>query len=129
MSLLIAGAVDLAPTTWRVRPFMTGGAGVARNAMGPVTFSFPGISPEAVTITHGGEATGLTWTAGAGLTMDFGRGFSLDFTARHTDLGHLRGARGDATIVRPTRTLRLEVASIETEWLTRGMHLSVRRRF
>jgi opacity protein-like surface antigen len=128
-ALMLNGAVDLAPATWRVRPFITAGAGVAHNEMGSVTFAFPGIGANAVTVTQGGGATGFMWTAGIGLTGQLCPGLFLDLTARHTDLGAVRGDEGEARIVRPTRNLRLDIAAIEMEWETRGVSVSLRRRF
>jgi opacity protein-like surface antigen len=129
LALVIGGAVDLAPPTWRVRPFVTAGAGIARNEIGSITFAFPGIGANAVTITRGGAATGFTWTAGVGVTAQIARDLFVDLTARHTDLGAVRGDQGEALIVRPTRSLELDIAATKMEWHTRGMSLSLRRRF
>jgi opacity protein-like surface antigen len=129
LSLMLAGVVDLAPERWCIRPFVTAGAGVARNEMGRVLFTFPGIGPNAVTVTRGGSATGFAWTAGAGVTIALTNGLSIDVTARHTDLGEIHGDAGEATIVRPTRTLRLDIAATEMEWQTRGLSVLVRQRF
>ena len=128
-SLLLLGAVDVAPRAWRLRPFLAGGAGVARNELGAVTFSFPGIGPEAVTIIRGGTTTGFAWSGAAGVTMPLDGGFEVDVAMRYTDLGNVRGDRGEATIVRPTRTLRLEIAETGLKWRTREVSVTVRRRF
>lgn len=128
-SLMLAGAVDIAPRAWCVRPFVTAGAGIARNEAGPVTFSFPGIAPAARTTTSGGTSTGFAWTAGAGITIRLAHGVSIDMTARYTDLGAAGSARGEAIIVRPTRRIRLDIAPTELQWRSRGVAISVRQSF
>lgn len=128
-SLLLTGAVDLGPAAWRVQPFLTGGAGATRNEASTITFLFPGIGPAARTTTSGGTRSGLVWTAGAGMSIRLGHGLSVDVTARYTDLGVVRGERGQATIVRPTRTLLLDIAATELQWRTRGVAISVRQSF
>jgi opacity protein-like surface antigen len=129
LSLLFEGAVDLAPERWTVHPFVIAGAGVARNELGEVTFAFPGISPDAVTITQGGETTGFAWSYGAGFSVELPRGLHLDVTARHTDLGRIVGDEGEALIVRPTRVLRLNIDATEMKWKTDGLTVSVRQSF
>ncbi|HYO77326.1 MAG TPA: hypothetical protein VE010_12755 [Thermoanaerobaculia bacterium] len=126
ISALISGTLDLAPQTWRVRPFVTAGAGVARNSTGPVVYAFPGIGAEAVTITRGGAHVNPAWTAGAGAAFALTDSLALDLTFRHTSLGTMRSPRGIATIVRPTRTLELEIDETRADVVTRGVILSLR---
>lgn len=128
-SLLLVGAVDVAPQTWLLRPFIAAGAGVARNELGPVTFSFPAISPDAVTVAPGGDTTGFAWTGAAGVTMRLRGGLTIDVAMRYADLGRIRGDRGEATIVRPTRTLRLEIAETGMKWRTHEVTVTLRRNF
>lgn len=128
-SLMLNGAVDVAAPSWKVRPFITGGMGAARNEVGDITFAFPSIAPSAVTVTRGGETTSLAWSGGVGVTVPFPHGFALDFTAKVSDVGTIRGDAGEALIVRPTRTLRLDIAATEMRWRTRGLSLTLRRRF
>jgi opacity protein-like surface antigen len=126
ISAMLSGAVDLAPRAWRLRPFITAGAGVARNSTGAIVYSFPGIAPEAVTITRGGTHTELAWSAGGGAAFTLTDALAVELTFRHADLGTLRSPRGTATIVRPNRTLELEIGETGAEIETRGIMLSLR---
>lgn len=126
MTAMVNGAVELAPRAWRLRPFVTGGAGLARNATDPVVYSFPSIGENAVTVTRGGSHTNFAWNAGLGATFDLTPSLALDLAYRHTDLGTLRSPRGTATIIRPTRTLEIDVDETRAEVATRGITLSLR---
>jgi opacity protein-like surface antigen len=126
---MLAAAYDLGPREWRVRPFLRAGAGASHNAIGSITFAFPGIAPDAVTILRGGTETDFAWTAGAGLAFDLAGGLTVDITAHATNLGAIRTVHGNATIVRPTRRFELDIAPVETELKTRGVTVTVRQRF
>jgi opacity protein-like surface antigen len=126
IAAMVNGALELAPRAWRLRPFVTGGAGLARNATGPVVYSFPAIGENAVTITRGGAHMNFAWNAGIGATVELTPSLALDLAIRHTDLGTLRSPSGTATIVRPTRTLEIEVDETRADVATRGVTLSVR---
>jgi opacity protein-like surface antigen len=128
LSAIVNGAFELAPESWRVRPFVTAGAGFARNSTGPVVYAFPRIAENAVTITRGGAHTGFAWNAGLGASVRVTDSLSLDLAYRHTDLGTLRSPRGTATIVRPTRTFELEIDETRADVATRGVMLSLRWR-
>jgi opacity protein-like surface antigen len=127
-SLFLAAAIDVGPRSWRLRPFVAAGAGVARNDIGQITFAFPGIAPDAVTITRGGRTTGFSWTGGAGVSIALG-GIAVDVAMRYVDLGHVGSHGGEAAIVRPTRTLRLDIGGTEMRWRAREVGVSVRRKF
>lgn len=129
LSLMLAGTVDFGAETSPIRPFLTAGAGAAHNEAGPITFSFPGIGPAARTTTSGGVTRNFAWTAGAGVSIRLAEGLSVDITARYTDLGAVRGDAGEAMIVRPSRTLLLDIAATELQWRTRGVAVSVRQSF
>lgn len=107
-SALIIGALDLG--TARVRPFLSAGAGVARNKTGSVVFSFPSIAPNATTTIRGGERTSFAWTTSAGASVALTSSLHLDLALRYDDLGDIRTDAGSATIVRPTRQLTLDIA-------------------
>lgn len=126
LSTMINGAIELAPSSWRFRPFVTAGAGLASNATSRVVYAFPGIGPDAVTITRGGRRAGFAWNAGAGATFILTPQLALDLTVRHANLGELRSPRGTARIIRPTRTLELEIDETRADVETRGVTLSVR---
>lgn len=128
-SAMLAFEYDVAPEGWHVRPFVTAGAGLSHNEIDSITFSFPGIAPDAVTILRGGTETGFAWRAGAGLAFLVSEGLTIDLTAHYNDLGAIRTKHGNATIVRPNRRLELDIAAVETELETTGVTVSVRQRF
>jgi opacity protein-like surface antigen len=121
-SALLSGSVDAG------RFFVTAGAGVARNELGAVTFSFPSIAADAVTITQGGTHTSFAWTAGAGTHIPLAPRLNLDVAIRYTDLGAFRTNEGSATIVRPNRTLILPIAATEAKARALGVSASLRWR-
>jgi opacity protein-like surface antigen len=125
-SAMLNGSIELAPRAWRLRPFVTGGAGVARNATDRVTYAFPSIGENAVTITPRGTHANFAWNAGLGATFDLTPSLALDLAVKHTSLGEMRSPRGIATIVRPTRTLELEIDETRADLATRGISLSLR---
>jgi opacity protein-like surface antigen len=128
-SAMLAFEYDVAPEGWHVRPFVTAGAGLSHNEIGSITFSFPGIAPDAVTILRGGTETDFAWRAGAGLAFLISKNLTLDLTAHYNDLGAVRTKHGNATIIRPNRRLELDIAAVETELETTGVTLSLRQRF
>lgn len=129
LAAFAALAYDLGPATWRVRPYVAAGAGAARNEIDQVTYAFPGIGREAVTVTRGGSHTGFAWTASAGLAIPFGERLALDLAVRYSDLGEVRTDDGEATIVRPNRTFTLDIAGTRADLETLGVGVSARYRF
>ena len=128
VGLMVNGAVDLVPQTWRVRPYVTAGVGLARNSLDEVVYAFPAIGPQAVTVTRGGTYTDLARSAGIGATLDLSSSLALDLVFRRLDLGEARTAEGAARIVRPTRELTIDVAATRAELETSEVVLSVRWR-
>ncbi len=126
-SALVIGTYELAQN-WTMRPFVTAGAGVARNEIGEITFSFPGIAPDAVTITRGGSHTTLAWIAGLGVSVPLTDSLHLDLAIRHQNSGEVRTDAGPATIIRPRGTLVLDVAATRAKVRSTGAMLSVRYR-
>lgn len=127
-SALIIGTIDLGRANWSVRPFVTAGAGAARNEIGKITFAFPGIAPDAVTIIRGGAHTSFTWMAGLGATIPLTESLHLDLAVRHHDSGTVRTDAGPATIVRPRGTLVLDIDSTGARVRSTGAMFSVRFR-
>jgi opacity protein-like surface antigen len=119
---LLTGSVDIG------RLFVTAGAGLSRNELGAVTYSFPGIAPDAATITRGGDHTTFAWTAGAGTSIPLTERLLLDLTLRYSSLGTFQTRTGPATIVRPSRTFELEIAGTEASVKTLGVSASLRWR-
>jgi opacity protein-like surface antigen len=127
-TLLVAAALDLAPSSWRVQPFLRAGAGAARHDLGNVTYSFPGIAADAVTITQGGTATAFAWEAGAGLAFRISEAISLDLGVRYAELGELRSDAGIATIVRPRGTFEIEIDETRARLKSRAALVALRMR-
>lgn len=113
----------------KLRPFLTAGAGLARNEIGAVRYSFPSIGANAVTITRGGSETSFAWMGGAGATFDISEDVALDLAWRYTDLGDVRTEAGTATIIRPTRQLQIDIAGTRAKLATSGITLAFRYRF
>jgi opacity protein-like surface antigen len=108
--------------------FVEGGVGVARNTIDTTRYSFPSIAPEAVTITEGGTHNAFAWSAGAGVTVPVRPRLSLDIVVSYARLGHIETDAGTATIIRPNRTLMLEIAGTEAKLETAGVRASLRWR-
>jgi opacity protein-like surface antigen len=125
-SALVIAAIDLGTT--RVRPFVAAGAGVARNEIGSVRFTFPSIAPDATTTIRGGAQNSFAWTASAGATLALTQSLNVDVSFRYDDLGVVRTDAGAATIVRPTRTLTLDIAGTEARLRAGGIAIGVRWR-
>jgi opacity protein-like surface antigen len=126
---LVVLCYELGPPSWRARPFIAAGAGASRNEIEEVTYAFPGIGREAVTITRGGSHTDFAWTASAGLAIPVGERLAVDLAIRYSDLGEVRTDDGEATIVRPNRTFSLDIAGTRADLETLGAGVSVRYRF
>ena len=121
-SALASGFLDIG------RFFVGAGAGVSRNELGAITYMFPAIAPDAVTITRGGTHTAFAWSAAAGTSIPLTDRIVLDLALRYADLGTVRTDAGAATIIRPTRTLRLDIAGTRADVKTAGVTVSVRWR-
>ncbi len=121
-SALVTGTFDAG------RLFITAGAGVSRNELGAVTYAFPGIAPEAATITQGGTHVAFAWTAGVGKSIPITERLLLDLALRYTDPGSFRTNDGAATIIRPNRTLTLDIAGTNAQASTVGVSASLRWR-
>lgn len=116
-----AGAAD-------ARPFFTGGVGVARNELGAVTFAFPGIAPDAVTVLRGGTSTSIASLFALGIAFSMTERIDLDLAVRYTDLGTFDTNDGAATIVRPRGTSVIDIAGTRTRLDTVGVAVSMRYR-
>jgi opacity protein-like surface antigen len=128
-SLLASAFVDLGPATWRVRPFITAGAGAARIHLGDVTYAFPAIANTATTVVPGGTYTGFAWTAGAGTALHLTPSLDLDLTLRYTDLGELHTDAGAATISRPSGIRQIDIDGTRADVRAIGAMISLRCRW
>jgi opacity protein-like surface antigen len=126
---LAIASVDLGPEVWRLRPFLSGGLGIAHNETGDVLYGFPAIAPGALTRVVGGSHTDFAWSCAAGASWRLSAATHLDLALRYADLGVLRTDDGGATIVRPTRALELAIAGTRARIETYGVSLSLRHRF
>lgn len=127
-SLMAGFAYDLAPQSLRVRPFVAASAGMARNEIGRVTYAFPSLGAEAVTIVQGGRETSFAWSAATGLVLDVTDALLLELAVRYSDLGEFRTDAGEATIIRPNRTLTLDIAGTRAPVVTIGAEVALRWR-
>jgi len=125
---IAGGAVDLGPRAWRVRPFLSAGAGIARNDWDGVVYSFPGIGADAVTSLSGGRATNFAWNAGAGAAIAISPSLLLDLALRYSDLGEVRTDAALATIVRPRGTFEIEIDGTRASLRKREVVVSLRWR-
>lgn len=112
-----------------VRPFLTAGLGASRNEIDAVTFAFPGIAPDAVTVIRGGTNTNLAYLLGAGLTITLTNHLDADLGIRYTNLGAMTTDPGPATIVRPRGTTVIDIAGVESDLTALGVNVSLRYRF
>jgi opacity protein-like surface antigen len=114
--------------TARVRPFVAAGAGVARNETSSVRFNFPSIASDATTTIRGGAENSFAWTASTGATIALTSSLNVDVSFRYEDLGAVHTDAGAATIVRPTRTLTLDIAGTQARLRTGGIAIGLRWR-
>jgi opacity protein-like surface antigen len=109
-----------------VQPFVFAGAGIARNELDAVTYAFPSIGANAVTITQGGTSEGLAWNAGAGVSLRMSQSLVVDVALRYTDLGDAETDAGQAQIIRPTRTLLLDIDGTRATAEAAGVAITLR---
>lgn len=128
LAAMLVVALDLGRPGWRLQPFVAGGAGAARNEADDVTYAFPGIAPDAVTVVQGGDHSDFAWAAAAGASFRLTAAASLELAYRYADLGEVRTDAGEATIVRSRGTFRLEVAATRAELDTAGVTVGLRYR-
>ncbi|HEX2834813.1 MAG TPA: outer membrane beta-barrel protein [Thermoanaerobaculia bacterium] len=109
-----------------LQPFVFAGAGLARNELEAVTYGFPSIGANAVTITRGGASQGFAWNAGAGVSLRMSESLFVDVALRYTDLGDFETDAGPAQIIRPTRTLLLDIDGTRATAETAGVAITLR---
>lgn len=125
ISFFLSGFVDL-PTLGPLQPFLGLGGGIARNAIGDVTYGFPELGPRARTRVAGGTETNFAWFAGAGVSVALSAVIKLDIGYRYTDLGKVRTDASRATIVRPGSKTFLDVGATQANLTTNEIVLSLR---
>ena len=105
------------------------GAGAARNKVGDVRFSFPGLGATASTVIPGGRETNFAWMAAAGVSLPVSSRLTLDVAYRYVDLGDVRTSAGPATITRTSGVRAIDIAPTYADLVTQGVSASVRLAF
>ena len=110
-------------------PFIGGGIGAARVAIGETRMTFP----KTTTIVPGTSRTGLTWMLTAGLGMSLGgERTMLDLAWRYTDYGVIETGEGMGRVEwrdGSREPLALELAPTRAKLRNHGLRLSLRYAF
>ena len=117
------------PSLATVRPFVGAGLGAARTSLADVTYRFPAISSDAVTVTSGGSSTSFAYLLTAGVSIPVSERLDLDLAYRWTDFGTVKTNAGSAKIVRPAGRSNLEIAGTEIDLQSQAVLASLRFRF
>ena len=117
------------PSLATVRPFIGAGLGAARTSLSDVTYRFPAISSDAVTVTSGGRSTSFAYLLTAGVSIPVSERLDLDLAYRWTDLGTVKTNAGSAKLVRPAGRSKLAIAGTEIDLQTQAVVASLRFRF
>ena len=117
------------PSLATVRPFIGAGLGAARTSLSDVTYRFPAISSDAVTVTSGGRSTSFAYLLTAGVSIPVSERLDLDLAYRWTDLGTVKTNAGSAKLVRPAGRSKLAIAGTEIDLQTQAVVASLRLRF
>ena len=107
-------------------PFVGGGLGLSRIAIGETRMAFP----RTTTVVPGGRRLGLAWMPAAGVAAALGPRVTLDVAWRYTHLGAIDTGRGAGRIAwRDGSREPLEIALAETTADLAGHGLSVAVRY
>ena len=109
-------------------PFIGGGIGVARVAIGETRMTFP----KTTTIIPGTSRSGLTWMLTAGLGMSLGERTTLELTWRYTDYGVIETGEGEGLVEwrdGSREPLALDLAPTQAKLRNHGLRLSLRYAF
>lgn len=124
-AVVLVDLSDVGPLT----PFLGAGLGASSLRTGEVTYRFPGLGDEAVTVIRGGDHTSMAHLLTAGLSWPLGERTVLELAYRYVDLGELRTDAGRATIVRSSGTFELDIAGTLLAVRAHGVELGLRYRF
>lgn len=125
----LAAAVDLPSFRLgehRIRPFVGGSAGVARNDVMHVVYRFPALGANARTEVPGGTQYGFTWSGTGGLTFEISDRIQIDAAYRYNDLGEVRTEAGKATVVRNSGTTVIDVDATRADLVTNTVAVALR---
>jgi opacity protein-like surface antigen len=125
-SAMVIGTLEFGRQPWK--PFVTLGAGAANHQLDDVTFAFPGIAPDAVTVIRGGDHMEFAWMAGAGVAIPISERVHVDLAIRHHNEGQIRTDAGAATIVRPRGTFVIDIDGTRVDAESTEIMLSLRYR-
>ena len=130
VSAMLAAYLDLPalglPRLGPFAPFVGGGAGVSRIAIGETRMEFP----RTTTVVPGGRQVSLAWMPAAGVATALGPRVTLDIAWRYTHLGAVDTGRGAGRIVwRDGGREPLEIALAETTADLAGHGLVVSMRY
>ncbi len=125
LSGFAVGYYDL-PLIGRVQPFVGAGLGTTRNRTGGMQFLFPGLGPEAATLTSSGRLTDFSYLVTAGAAVSLRDGLTLDFAYRYSDLGDMRTERGPAAIIRGPSNNLLDIGGTKASLEAHGITVNLR---
>ncbi len=108
-----------------VSPFVGVSAGVGYNRIDRMTYRFPTIADDAVTITPDGDWSGFVYGVTGGLEYMLSKNTSIELAYRYCDAGKIETDTGSAHIVRPGNTLDLTIAPTEADLSLHEILLSV----
>jgi opacity protein-like surface antigen len=117
------------PELATVRPYIGAGLGAASTSLGQVTYRFPAISSDAVTVTSGGSSTSFAYLLTAGVSIPVSERLDLDLAYRWTDLGTVKTNAGSAKIVRPAGRSNLKIAGTQIDLKSQAILASLRLSF
>lgn len=96
-------------------PFVGAAAGLGHNRIDKMTYRFPSISDDSVTITPDGDWTGFVYAFTAGFEYPVNQSLSVELAYRYCDGGEIETDTGSAHIVRPENTMDLTIGSTEAD--------------
>ena len=118
-----------APPVLGLRPFIGAGFGLAGTRVGDVTYRFPAIGSDAVTVTRGGTTTSMAYLLTAGVAVPLSERIDLEMSYRWTDFGTVKTPSGSARVVRPQGSTTLRVGGTQVDLATQAVIASLRFRF
>ena len=132
LSGLLAAYVDLPESGLRklglLSPFVGGGIGAARVAIGETRMTFP----KTTTFVPGTSRSGLTWMLTAGLGISLAEQTTLDLAWRYTDYGVIETGEGRGRVEwrdGSREPLALDLAPTRAKLRSHGLRLSLRYAF
>ena len=127
--------VDIGPLLNRkfgpFEPFLGAGAGIARNRVSKVHYSFPEIpSQPAWTETKGGTNRDVAWVAMAGTAIRVAPRSLVEFAYRYSDYGHIKTRSGTLRNVRGGSNNPVkDVGGTKARLRSHGLYLGFRQEF